>query len=73
MVKIICNQYKPKVICEKDVKDYSYAQNSLPNCYMIQELCEKLVDTYPLHYNLSLIGIRPKIRVRKLLILVILY
>lgn len=73
MVEIIRNQYKPKMICEKAVNNYPFAQDSPPNYYMIQELCEKLVDTYPLLYNLPLTGIRLKIRVRKLLILVILY
>ena len=52
MLEFIPNQYKPEMICGKVVNDYpyavvndySYAQDSLPDCYMIQELCEKAVD-----------------------------
>ena len=35
------------MICEKIVNDYPHVKDSLPNCYMSQEMYEKSVNTCP--------------------------
>ena len=67
-------------MCDQAVDNYPYALKFVPDCYMNQKLCEKGVDTHPstiafvlLQKHSSLIAIRPKKCMIKLLIEVFLH
>ena len=70
ILRFIPDQYKNQEMCEKAIDDYSLVLQFLPDQYKAQALCNKVLMISHQYWDLFLISINPRGRVKKPLIIV---